>query len=301
MKPTLVVLAAGMGSRYGGLKQMDPIGPQDELILDYSIYDAIRAGFGKIVFVIRDIFEDAFKEKIGSKFAHLIEIAYVFQELDTGLNGFPMPPDRQKPWGTGHAILVAKDEVDTPCAVINADDYYGVDSFQSMASFLSGPEISADHYTMVGFTLRNTLSEHGTVARGICYLEDDQQLKHVSECTGIAKNGQGATYTDESDTEQTLTGDEVVSMNLWGFHPSIFTHLTHDFDAFLKTSAHLPTSELYIPSVVDNLIQTDQVRVSVLRTDSAWFGVTYQQDKAQVQNKMAELIQQGVYPESLWT
>ncbi len=300
MKPTLVVLAAGMGSRYGGLKQMDPIGPHDELILDYSIYDAIRAGFGKIVFVIRRKFEDAFKEKIGSKFAHLTEIAYVFQELDTHLNGFTLPPDRKKPWGTGHAILVAKDEVDAPCAVINADDYYGVDSFKSIAGFLSGPETNANHYTMVGFTLRNTLSEHGTVARGICDLEDNRQLKHVSECTGIAKNGQGATYNDETGIEQTLTGDEVVSMNLWGFHPSIFDHLTHDFETFLKTSGHLPTSELYIPSVVDNLIQTEQVRVSVLRSDSAWFGVTYQEDKAQVQSKVAELIQQGVYPESLW-
>ena len=300
MKPMLVILAAGMGSRYGGLKQMAPVGPHGEYLLDYSIYDAMRAGFGKLVFVIRHALEEPFKTRMGSRFAHRIDTTYAFQEQDTALNGFPLPPDRRKPWGTGHAILAAREVVQTPFAMINADDYYGLDSLASMARFLSGPEVSPRRYAMVGFTLRRTLSAHGSVARGICQLRDEHDLSHVSECAGIVRCGRGARYRDAHGCEQALTGDEIVSMNLWGFHPSIFTHLARDFEVFLRDSARRPDSEFIIPAVVDGLIQADRARVHVLRTNSTWFGVTYQQDSVQVRQKVMQLVEQGVYPELLW-
>ena len=300
MKPTLLILAAGMGSRYGGLKQIDPVGPNGEIIIDYSIYDAIRAGFGKLVFVIRHYFEDAFKEKIGSKFDGLVETAYAFQELDAGLDGWTLPPDREKPWGTAHAIGVGRDVIDEPFAVINADDYYGVDSFKMMADFLSGSEISPTDYAMVGFKLRNTLSEYGTVARGICHCDDNLFLRDVVERTKVEKRPNGACYFDADGTEHALTGDEVVSMNLWGFHPSFFAHLKAGFACFLREHGTEPKSEYFITIPVSGLVESGQVKVKVLPTHDNWFGVTYRQDKEIAQQCIGRLIEGGTYPNRLW-
>jgi hypothetical protein len=300
MKPTLLILAAGMGSRYGGLKQMDPVGPNGEIIIDYSIYDAIRAGFGKLVFVIRHHFEDAFKEKIGSKFDGLVDVEYAFQELDTGLNGFRLPPDREKPWGTGHAILVGKDVIDEPFAVINADDYYGIDSFKIMADFLSGADVSPQNYAMVGFMLRNTLSEYGTVARGVCQCDENLFLKNVTERIGIEKVGQGARFPDENGEVQELAGDEIVSMNLWGFHPHFFDHLKTGFDVFLNEQGDQLKSEYFITIPVSGLVENKQAQVKVLPTHDSWFGVTYKEDKPIAQRSIRKLIEAGTYPNKLW-
>ena len=300
MKPTLLILAAGMGNRYGGLKQIDPVGPNGEIIIDYSIYDAIGAGFGKLVFVIRHYFEDAFKEKIGSKFDGLVETAYAFQELDAGLDGFTLPPDRERPWGTAHAISVGRYVIDEPFAVINADDYYGVDSFKMMADFLSGPQISPTDYAMVGFKLRNTLSEYGTVARGICHCDDNFFLRDIVERTKVQKRGNGACYFDEDGTEHALTGDEVVSMNLWGFHPSFFAHLKAGFGCFLREHGTEPKSEYFITIPVSDLAESGQVKVKVLPTHDKWFGVTYRQDKEIAQRCIGMLIEAGAYPNKLW-
>lgn len=300
MKPTLLILAAGMGSRYGGLKQIDPVGPNGEIIIDYSIYDALRAGFGKLVFVIRHYFEDAFKEKIGSKFDNAVETAYAYQEMNAEIGDFALPAVREKPWGTGHAILVGKDVVDEPFAVINADDYYGADSFGIMADFLSNGRVSPAEYAMIGFKLRNTLSDYGSVARGICNCDEHGYLREVVERTTVEKNGHAARYIDESGAPHALTGDEIVSMNLWGFHPSFFSHLSQEFADFLKTRGHDPRAEMFIPSVVDKLIQSRTAAVKVLPTHDTWFGVTYRQDMPIARRRIGELIDTGVYPRSLW-
>jgi len=300
MKPTLLILAAGMGNRYGGLKQIDPIGPNGEIIIDYSIYDAIRAGFGKILFVIRHYFKDAFKEKIGSKFDDLVETAYAYQELDTALDGFVPPSEREKPWGTGHATLLGKDFINEPFAVINADDYYGINSFKMMADFLCGPEVSATNYAMVGFKLRNTLSEYGSVARGVCYCNDKQYLGDIFERTGVEKYGTGARYFDQDGTEHLLTGDEVVSMNLWGFHPSVFSHISAKFKDFLKEHGNNTEAELYIPTVIHDLIENGKIKVKVLPTHDTWFGVTYKEDREIAKRCIRKLIDDGLYPEKLW-
>jgi dTDP-glucose pyrophosphorylase len=300
MKPTLLILAAGMGNRYGGLKQMDPVGPNGEIIIDYSIYDAIRAGFGKLVFVIRHYFEDAFKEKIVNKFEGLVETAYAYQELDAGLDGFALPPERKKPWGTGHATLMGRDFIDEPFAVINADDYYGIDSFKLMADFLCGPEVSPTNYAMVGYILRNTLSEYGSVARGVCYCDDKQCLSDIFERLGVEKYGNGARYFDEDGTEYPLTGDEVVSMNLWGLHPSVFGHISEKFKVFLREHGNDTKAELYIPVVIDELVKSGKVKVKVLPTHDTWFGVTYRQDRDIAERCIQKLIDKGLYPEKLW-
>ncbi len=300
MKPTLLILAAGMGSRYGGLKQIDPVGPNGEIIIDYSIYDALGAGFGKLVFVIRHYFEDAFKEKIGSKFDGLVETAYAFQELDAGLGGFTLPPDREKPWGTAHAIGVGRDVIDEPFAVINADDYYGVDSFKMVADFLSGSEISPTDYAMVGFKLRNTLSEYGTVARGVCHCDNELFLQDVVERKKVQKRGMAACYFDEDGTEHALTGDEVVSMNLWGFHPAFFEYLQAGFKDFLREHGTEAKSEYFITIPVSDLVESGQIRVKVLPTHDNWFGVTYRQDKEIAQRCIRRLIEGGTYPNRLW-
>ncbi len=299
VEPTLLIIAAGMGSRYGGLKQIDPVGPHGEIIIDYSMHDALDAGFKKVVFVIRRSFEEAFKAKIGSKLDGRVETAYAFQEPANGLDGFPLPSDREKPWGTAHAILMGRELIDEPFAVINADDYYGTNSFKLMKEFLSGPVISSTDYAMVGFELRKTLSEHGRVARGVCHC-DDGFLRDVVECLGIEKHGNTARFWDDSGLEHRLNGDEVVSMNLWGFHPSIFQHLSEQFQGFLKEHAQQLKSEFFIPTVVDALVKEEQVRVTVLPTCDAWFGVTYPEDKARAQRSILDLIEQGVYPERLW-
>ena len=301
MKPTMLIMAAGMGNRYGGLKQIDPIGPNGEIIIDYAIYDAVRAGFGKLVFVIRHCFEEAFREKIGSKFDGIAETAYAYQELGAAVGGFAVPPDRQKPWGTGHAILITKDVIDEPFAVINADDYYGPNSFKLMSQYLSGTQQreSGDH-AMVGYVLRNTLSEYGHVSRGVCECDGEMLLKKVTECTKIEKTGKTARYIDEEANEQILSGDEVVSMNLWGFGPLIFKHLERQFGEFLAEHGGDNKTEFCIPSAVDELIHKGQGRVRVLPTPDSWFGVTYRQDKETAVAKINELIKKGVYPERLW-
>jgi len=300
MKPTLLILAAGLGTRYGGLKQIDPVGPNGEIIIDYSIYDAIRAGFGKVVFVIRHYFEDAFKGKIGDEFDDVVETAYAYQELDVALGDFALPAGREKPWGTGHAVLAARELIDEPFAVINADDYYGINSFKMMAQFLSGPAVSPADCAMVGFRLGNTLSDYGSVARGVCHCDEELFLRDIAERTRVEKRGPTACYFDDDGTEHMLSGDEVVSMNLWGFAPSIFTRLSRQFSDFLMEHGNEKKAEFFISTAVGDLIRAGRVRVKVLPTDDNWFGVTYREDKEIAERSIAALVAEGRYPEELW-
>jgi UTP-glucose-1-phosphate uridylyltransferase len=296
-KPTLLVLAAGMGSRYGGLKQIDPVGPCGETIIDYSIYDALRAGFGKLVFVIRRDIETPFKKIIGVRFEEKISVEYVFQELDNLPPGFSVPPNRTKPWGTGQAILAAAGMIREPFAAINADDFYGANSFRTLAEHLHSG--GAD-YAMVGFILRNTLSEHGSVARGACRVGVDGFLQSVTEITKIEKDGDGAKYTDAKGVTHRLGGDETVSMNMWGFAPTLFGHLREQFAGFLKKHGGEEKSEFYIPAAVNKLITAKRERVKVLPTPDSWFGVTYREDRTRVIESIRNLIARGDYPKILW-
>ena len=296
-KPTLLVLAAGMGSRYGGLKQIDPVGPGGETIIDYSVFDAIRAGFGKLVFVIRREIEDAFREAIGARFEKQLPVEYVFQELDELPPFFSVPPNRKKPWGTGQAILVAANAVKEPFAAINADDFYGAASFRVLAEHLQS---GSPDYAMVGFVLRNTLSEFGFVSRGACQVGPDGYLQGVTELTKIEKDGSGAKYTDTAGSLQRLSGDEPVSMNMWGFTPSIFPHLREQFVEFLLKHGEEEKSELYIPAAVNELVHTRKEKCKVLRTTDSWFGVTYREDRPFVVEGIRALIARGDYPQKLW-
>ncbi len=297
MKPTLLVLAAGMGSRYGGLKQIDPVGPTGETIIDYSIYDALRAGFGRLVFVIRKDIEAQFREFVGARFEKRIAVEYVFQELDKLPQGSSVPPGRAKPWGTTHAILMAADTVREPFAAINADDFYGPQSYRLLAQHLqSGGAEDA----MVGFTLRNTLSDFGSVARGVCRVEDGDHLQSVVELTKIERDGDGAKNTDGDGHITRLSGDEMVSMNFWGFAPGVFVKLRARFDEFLKNNGSNLQSECYIPSAVNELLGRGELRVKVLRTKDSWFGVTYREDRPRVIASIGKLIAGGLYPEKLW-
>jgi len=293
MKPTLLVLAAGIGSRYGGLKQIDPVGPHGEVILDYSVYDAVRAGFGKVVFVIRHDIEKPFREMLGHRYEARMPVAYAFQELDALPPGFTPPPGRTKPWGTAHAILVAEPFIHEPFAAINADDFYGADSYRVLACYLQS---GAADYAMVGFTLRNTLSEHGSVARGVCRVDSTGYLQEVVELLKIFKNGTGARYLDEAGREHRLTGDEPVSMNFWGFTPSVFGHLRQMFTEFLAQHGREEKSECLIPRVVDALVRQGRARVRVLPTTATWFGVTYREDKPAVAAAIQQLVARGEYP-----
>jgi dTDP-glucose pyrophosphorylase len=297
-KPTLLVLAAGMGSRYGGLKQIDPVGPAGETIIDYSIFDAVRAGFGKLVFVIRHDIESAFREAIGARFEKRLPVEYVFQELDKLPEGFSVPPNRKKPWGTGQAILMAADVIREPFAAINADDFYGAASFRVLAEHLRS---GSGDYSMVGFVLRNTLSEFGSVARGACNVGPDGYLQSVTELTKIEKDGTGAKYTDAAGTAHRLSGDEPVSMNMWGFTPGLFAHLREQLVSFLKRYGQDEKAELYIPTVVNELVKAGRERCKVLRTTDSWFGVTYREDRPFVVEGIRKLIARGDYPEKLWT
>ncbi|MCF6333630.1 MAG: nucleotidyltransferase [Draconibacterium sp.] len=299
MKPTLLILAAGMGSRFGGLKQVEPIGPSGEAIIDYSIYDAIRAGFGKVVFIIRKSFAEAFKEKFDNKLKGEIEVEYVYQELDMLPKGFILPEGREKPWGTAHAILVAKDVVKEPFCALNADDFYGRNAYEVMANFLSSSEKPTE-YSMVGYHLKNTLSEFGSVSRGICDIDQKQNLNKIVETKTIFKKGDKVISIEEDGSETLLSGNENVSMNIWGFKSSVFETIETKFSTFLTKEMNKPKSEMYIPSVVFDMIDEKLATVKVLEADSPWFGVTYKEDKPYVVEKINALIKEGDYPKRLW-
>lgn len=300
MKPTLFVLAAGMGSRYGGLKQLDGLGPHGETIMDYSIYDAIRSGFGKIVFVIRKDFEADFRAKILSKYENHIPVEVVFQALDNLPEGFACPEGRTKPWGTNHAVLMGKDVIKEPFAVINADDFYGRNSFEVIAKELSTPKSRKGDYCMVGFRVGNTMSESGSVARGVCENKDGF-LTTVVERTAIAYNEKHEiSFTDENGKEQILDPNTPVSMNLWGFTPDYFEFSEKYFVDFLKENINTPKAEFFIPLVVNELVTKGDASVKVLDTDSKWFGVTYAADRQGVVDKFAELHANGEYPEKMF-
>ncbi len=300
MKPTLFVLAAGMGSRYGGLKQLDGLGPHGETIMDYSIYDAIQSGFGKVVFVIRKDFEQEFRDKILSKYESKIPTEVVFQSTDALPEGFTCPADRTKPWGTNHAVLMGKDVIKEPFAVINSDDFYGRNSFEVLAKALGDlPENAHDQYFMVGFNVGNTMSESGTVSRGVCETENGL-LKSVVERTKIGYDENHDIIFTEGDLVEKLEPTTPVSMNFWGFTPDYFAHSEKSFVNFLNHNINVPKSEFFIPIVVSELVESGQSTVEVLRTDSKWFGVTYSEDRPAVVEKFAELHRQGVYPDKMF-
>jgi NDP-sugar pyrophosphorylase family protein len=296
--PSLLVLAAGMGSRYGGLKQIDPIGPDGETIIDYSIYDAVRAGFGKIVFVLRNEIEGPFRQTIAARFDRRIAVEYVFQELEGLPPGFSVPEGRTKPWGTTQAVLAAADAIHEPFAVINADDFYGAESFRGLAAYLQS---SSDAYAMIGFVLRNTLSDFGAVARGICQVDAQGFLKSIVEMTNIARDGSQVISTDSKGAANRLSGDEIVSMNIWGFTPGIFRQLRSIFEEFLDENGSDLHAESYLPSAVNCLVNSGQAQVRVLPTSDSWFGVTYRQDRVRVVESIARLVRAGCYPERLWS
>jgi NDP-sugar pyrophosphorylase family protein len=298
-KPTLLILAAGMGSRYGGLKQVDALGPEGEALIEYSIFDAIRAGFGKVVFVIRNSIETAFKEKIGDKFADKIEVQYAFQELDSPIEGISTFPEREKPWGTAHAMLVARDLIHEPFAVINADDYYGISSFQSMADFLQHKCTPTD-YSTVAYELLNTLSDHGHVNRGVCGVDGQGLLTDVVERLKVRKTPEGVFYEEEGNLFP-LSDKALVSMNFWGFHPNIFEIIRQDFITFVEENKDKPRSEFFIPLVVNKLIQEKTVDLHVIPNDEQWYGVTYQKDKPMVLEAFKKLTDDGRYPSPLWS
>ncbi|MHC1708545.1 MAG: NDP-sugar synthase [Bacteroidales bacterium] len=299
MKPTLVLLAAGMGSRYGGLKQVDAVGPSGETIMDYSIYDALRAGFGKIIFVIRKEIEADFRKAFTDKFEKKIEFDFVYQELDNLPPGFELPKDRVKPWGTGHAVMVAADKVKEPFAVINADDFYGQDAYVKMNQFLTGTT-KAISYSMVGYKLKNTLSEFGFVSRGICETDKNGILLSVTERTKIRKEHQRILFENESGVLTEIEGDSVVSMNFWGFKPEFFQQLKSLFTLFIKETNDIQKSEFYLSSAIDTLIKAGEAQVKVLHTDAQWFGVTYKEDKPEVITRILTSVKKGSYPENLW-
>jgi len=300
MKPTLLVLAAGMGSRYGGLKQIDPMGPAGETLLDYSVFDAIRAGFDRAVFVIRPDFEEAFRERVVARFADRIETVLVYQTLELLPPGCTVPPGREKPWGTTHAILCARGAVTAPFAMINADDFYGRDSFAVLGRRLASLPADSTAYCMVGFTLSGTLSEHGTVARGVCRTDDQGFLTDIQELTGVGRAAGGGIQGSGTGGPVELTGEEPVSMNMWGFTPRIFPQLETDFRGFLSRHGGELKSECYIPMSLGSLVKSDAATCEVLPTTSTWFGATYAEDKQAVQASLRSLVAAGEYPASLW-
>lgn len=301
MKPTLFVLAAGMGSRYGGLKQMDGLGPGGATIMDYSIYDALRAGFGKVVFVIRHSFEADFVATVVDKYKGHIPVEVVFQELDYLPEGYTCPQDRVKPWGTNHALLMGKDAIKEPFAVINADDFYGRESFKILADWLSTKADSKNTYCMVGYRVGNTLSESGSVARGICEMDANAHLTTVVERTYIIRDKDGKIkYKDENENLCEVGENTPVSMNMWGFTPDYFQHSEKAFKLFLDENASQLKAEFFIPLVVNNLIVAGQATCTVLDTPSKWFGVTYAEDRPSVVAKLEALVEAGDYPEHLW-
>ncbi len=301
MKPTLLVLAAGMGSRYGGLKQLDGLGPNGETIMDYSIYDAARAGFGKVVFVIRHAFEQDFREKVISKYKDFISVEIVFQELDSLPDGFSLNPERVKPWGTNHAILVAKDAVKEPFAVINADDFYGKESFEILADALRKMEGNQNDYCMVGYRLGNTLSESGHVSRGVCSTGAGNHLTSVVEHYEVQRKGNTVVHKDQTTGAfEEIDENLPVSMNMWGFTPDYFVYSEVGFKAFLNENTDNLKAEYGIPTMVNKLIQDKTATITVLDTPCRWFGVTYQEDRPAVVAKIEKLVEEGVYPAKLF-
>lgn len=302
-KPVLVIMAAGMGSRYGGLKQIDAVDEQGHIIIDFSIFDAIKAGFRKVIFIIKKEIEEDFKKVIGNCIRNIDEVEFVYQEVAKVPEGFQIPEGRVKPWGTGHAILCCKDKIQGPFAVINADDFYGREAFEKIYDFLSSDGESRDNlYTMVGYQLKKTLTEHGSVARGVCDVNEEGFLTKITERTKIEKFPEGPKYYDEKDKWEDISPESTVSMNLWGFQAGITEELEKEFVTFLKTEAvaNPAKSEFFLPTVVQHMIEADKVQVKVLHSRDQWFGVTYKEDKEVVQREIAELKKQGVYPADLW-
>ncbi|NLZ95215.1 MAG: nucleotidyltransferase, partial [Bacteroidales bacterium] len=295
-----LVLAAGLGSRYGGLKQLDGLGPKGETIMDYSIYDAVKAGFGKVVFVIRKSFEEEFKEKVTKKYEHLLPIEIVFQELDNLPEGFKLNPDRVKPWGTNHALMMGESVINEPFAVINADDFYGRKSYEVMANFLTQLEGSKNKYCMVGYRVGNTLSESGTVARGVCETDEYSNLTGIVERTQIKRIDGVVKFKDENDKWISLPDNKPVSMNMFGFTPDYFEYSDQFFVKFLKENGEDLKTEFFIPTLVNNLIVDGKTEMRVLDTTSQWFGVTYMEDRPFVVNKFKELVDKGEYPSPLF-
>lgn len=295
MKPTLLVLAAGMGSRYGGNKQLDEVGPSGETIIDYSIYDAIRAGFGKIVFVIRRDIEEQVRERFVEKLRDKIEVTYVFQEITNLPEGVKVAPDRAKPWGTSHAILVTRSKINEPFGVINADDYYGVESFKILHDFLVNDK-DPNCYSIIGYKLGNTLSDHGHVNRGVCRVSPDGLLQNIVETKQIEKTHNGAKAPAHDGKDQIFTGNEVVSMNLWGFKPSCYDFLGKEFRNFIDRHGMDLKSELDIPTSVDKFVKSGEIKIKILSTNERWFGVTYREDKPFVVGSIKKMIRKGIYP-----
>lgn len=300
MKPTLLVLAAGMGSRYGGLKQLDGLGPNGETIMDYSVYDAVRAGFGKVVFVIRASFEKEFKEIVLKKYEGVIETEVVFQDITDVPKGSTYNSERTKPWGTNHAVLMGKTAVKEPFAVINADDFYGKESFQVLADFLNSVQDQKGNYCMIGYRVGNTLSESGSVSRGVCEVDAQDNLTNVVERTSIEQKGDTIYFVDENGKDVSIEKNTPVSMNMWGFTPDYFDYTEDYFKAFLKEYGQELKSEFFIPLLVNDLIVSQKATCKVLDTPSKWFGVTYAEDRPEVVNKIKQLIADGTYPAQLY-
>jgi len=300
MKPTIVVLAAGLGSRYGSLKQIDQFGPSGETIIDYSIYDAIRAGFKKVVFIIRRDIEEEFREVFVGKFEKYIEIDYAFQEIDIVPDGIEIPENRVKPWGTGHAVMTAADKVTDPFAVINADDFYGANSFQLLHDHLSGLKSDVLDACLIGYRLKNTLSDHGYVSRGICSMTENSILEKITERTHIYKLADQSCIYEENGKKYPLTGDEMVSMNLVGFTPPFFDVLKAGFESFINNNFDKPKAEFYLPDAVTRMIVHHNVNMSVIETPELTYGVTYQEDKPIVKEMIKKNVEQGIYPVKLW-
>ncbi|MCB1070803.1 MAG: NTP transferase domain-containing protein [Kiritimatiellae bacterium] len=301
-RTTLVILAAGMGSRYGGLKQVEPVGPHGEIVLEYSLFDALRAGFRKAVIVIRRDMEKAFREAVGHRIEPHIEVHYAFQELNDLPAPFACPPERGKPWGTGHAVYAARRAVKEPFAVINADDFYGPIAYRLLGRFLQSPapESARDHYAMIGFALHHTLSDHGTVSRGICETDRNGQLLKVQEYPLIEKDGDNAVWRDGEGVRHALPGDRIASMNFWGFQPSLFPRLEQEFTTFLNNRRTEPKAEFYLPATVDNLIKRGEASVQVAVSPDQWLGVTYREDAPLVIEGIRQRIRESTYPPALW-
>jgi hypothetical protein len=296
---TLLVLAAGMGSRYGGLKQLDPMGPSGETLLDYSVSDALRAGFERVVFIIRRDIEADFRDKIGSRYQGNIAVDYVFQQLDLLPEGFSVPAERKKPWGTAHAIWCARGAIVEPFAAINADDYYGIQTFEVIGNFLKNAEAETPRFAMAGYRLDHTLSEHGSVARGVCEVDAKGRLITIRECTGIERVGNDIVQKEADGSVRKFQGNEPVSMNFWGLTPAVFGLLEERLIAFLQASSSDPKAECYIPAAIGEMIGLGQATLDVLPTDADWFGVTYREDKPQVMQALKRLHSENVYPTPL--